>query len=117
MLDQAGLHLAGRHPMRLASSTGTCSSICIAICSSGPTTAAGIGDTEGALACLHCDAVVLLLRVELTAGQADQEAAAGRRQLGLTQSVGKRDAQSAIFGKRTMTEQRQDAAKVAKVSV
>ncbi len=78
---------------------------------------AGIGDTEGALACLHCDAVVLLLRVELAAGQADQEAAARRRQLDLTQSVSKRDAQSAIFGKRTMTEQRQDAAKVAKVII
>lgn len=77
---------------------------------------AGMGPHEAALAGLHADAVALLMRLELAAGQAQQQAAGQRRHQALTLSLDKRRSQSAIWGKQTATQQRLDQTKLQKVS-
>ncbi len=70
---------------------------------------------EAALAGLHADAVALLMRLELAAGQAQQQAAGQRRHQALTLSLDKRKSQSAIWGKQTAAQQRLDQTKLQKV--
>lgn len=79
------------------------------------TRAAGMGPHEAALAGLHADAVALLMRLELAAGQAQQQAAGQRRHQALTLSLDKRKSQSAIWGKQTAAQQRLDRTKMQKV--
>lgn len=79
------------------------------------TRVAGMGPHEAALAGLHADAVALLMRVELAAGQALQQASGQRRYQALTLSLEKRRSQSAIWGKQTAAQQRLDQAKLQKV--
>ena len=81
----------------------------------GRTASAGVGPQEAALAGLHADAVGLLMRVELAAGQKQVQAAGQRHQQALTLSLDKRKAQSAIWGKQTTTQQRMDQTKLQKV--
>ncbi len=76
---------------------------------------AGMGPQEAALAGLHADAVALLMRVELAAGQAQQQTAGQRYQQALALSLDKRQAQSAIWGKSTATQQRMDQTRLQKV--
>ena len=75
-----------------------------------------MGPQEAALAGLHTDAVALLMRVELTLGQAQQQAAGQHHQQALTLSQSKRQAQSAIWGKATASQKRTDQARLLKVS-
>ena len=75
-----------------------------------------MGPQEAALAGLHTDAVALLMRVELTLGQAQQQAAGQHHQQALTLSQSKRQAQSAIWGKATASQRRTDQAKLLKVN-
>ena len=77
--------------------------------------AAEMGSQEVALAGLHADAVALLLRLELAAGQSSQEAAAQRNQGRVAASLTKRQSQAAIWGKTTTTQQRLDQARLQKV--
>ncbi len=79
------------------------------------TRAAGMGPHEAALAGLHADAVALLMRVELAAGQALQQASGQRRHQALTLSLDKRRSQSAFWGKQTVAQQRLDQTKLQKV--
>jgi hypothetical protein len=74
-----------------------------------------MGPHEAALAGLHADAVALLMRLELAAGQAQQQAAGQRRHQALTLSLDKRKSQSAIWGKQTAAQQRLDQTKLQKV--
>ena len=74
-----------------------------------------MGPQEAALAGLHADAVALLMRAELAAGQKQVEAAGQRHQQALTLSLDKRKAQSAIWGKQTTAQQRMDQTKLQKV--
>ena len=76
---------------------------------------AGMGSQEAALAGLHTDAVALLMRVELAAGQAQQQAAGHRHQQALSNSLDTRRAQSAIWGKTTAAQQRLDQTRLEKV--
>ena len=76
---------------------------------------AGMGPHEAALAGLHADAVALVMRLELAAGQAQQQAAGQRRHQALTLSLDKRKSQSAIWGKKTAAQQRLDQTKLQKV--
>ena len=78
-------------------------------------TSAEMGSQEAALACLHADAVVLLMRLELAAGLSHQEAAAARHQHSLAAGLEKHQAQAAIWGKTTTTQQRLNQAKLQKV--
>ena len=66
-----------------------------------------MGPEEAALAGLHTDAIALLTRVQLEAGQANQQTLAQRHQQAVGASLDKRHAQSAICGKTTATQQRQ----------
>lgn len=79
------------------------------------TAAAGMGSQEAILAGLHADAVALMMRLELAAGQSSQEAAAARHQRSLAASLDKRQAQSAIWGKTTTAQQRLDQTRLQKV--
>ncbi|KAL0048239.1 hypothetical protein WJX82_010821 [Trebouxia sp. C0006] len=74
----------------------------------------GMEPHEAALAGLHADAVALLMRLELAAGQAQQQAAGQRRHQALTLSLDKRKSQSAIWGKQTAAQQRLDQTKLQK---
>ena len=75
----------------------------------------GMGSQEAALAGLHAEAVALLMRLELAAGQAGCRAAATRHQTQLAASLDKRRSQAAIWGKTTVTQQRLDQTKLQKV--
>lgn len=74
-----------------------------------------MGPEEAALAGLHADAVALLIRVQLQAGQANQQTLAQRHQQALSLSLDKRHAQSAIWGKTTAAQQRLEHTKLQKV--
>ena len=77
--------------------------------------AAEMRSQEVAVAGLHADAVALLLRLELAAGQSSQEAAAQRNQGRFAASLSKRQSQAVIWGKTTTTQQRLDQARLQKV--
>lgn len=74
-----------------------------------------MGSQQAALAGLHADAVALMMRLELAAGQSSQEAAALRHQRSLAASLDKRQSQSAIWGKTTTAQQRLDHTRLQKV--
>lgn len=74
-----------------------------------------MGPEEAALAGLHADALALLTRVQLQAGQAKQETLAQRHQQALSLSLDKRHAQSAIWGKATAAQQRLEQTMLQKV--
>lgn len=74
-----------------------------------------MGPEEAALAGLHADALALLIKVQLQAGQANQETLARRHQQALGLSLDKRHAQSAIWGKTTAAQQRLEQTKLQKV--
>ncbi len=76
-----------------------------------------MGPHEAHLAGLHTDAVALLMRLELAAGQAQQQAAGQRRHQAFTLSLDKRKSQSAIWGKQTAAQQRVDQTKLQKVGL
>eukprot|EP00955_Chlamydomonas_euryale_P025265 265900-Chlamydomonas_euryale.AAC.1 len=67
-----------------------------------------MSDTEQELACLHADATAALFRVELKIGVAEQLAKALSQQGVMADRLARRDAQSAVFGTRTMKERRID---------
>lgn len=76
-----------------------------------------MGSEEAALAGLHADALALLMRVQLQAGQAKQETLALRHQHALSVSLDKRHAQSAIWGKATAAQQRLEQTLLQKVDM
>ena len=71
---------------------------------------------EAALAGLHADALALLMRVQLQAGQAKQETLAQRHQQALSLSLDMRHAQSAIWGNSTAAQQRLEQTMLQKVN-
>lgn len=75
-----------------------------------------MGPEEAALAGLHTDALALLIRVQLQAGRANQQSLAQRHQQALGLSLDKRHAQSAIWGRTTVAQQRSEQAKLQKVN-
>jgi hypothetical protein len=70
-------------------------------------------DTDAELACLHTDVLAALFRAELAIGVAEQQAQAHMKQTRLMETVGKREAQSNIFGVRSMKERRLDDQRIA----
>ncbi len=60
------------------------------------------------LACLHTDVLAALFRVEMAVGVAEQRSQAQGKQTRLVEAIRKREAQSNIFGVRTMKEKRID---------
>lgn len=75
-----------------------------------------MGPEEAALAGLHADALALLTRVQLEAGQANQQTTAQRHQQALGFCLDKRHTQSAIWGKTTASQQRMEQTKLQKVT-
>lgn len=74
-----------------------------------------MGSQEAVLTCLHADALALLMRLELAAGQSFQEAAAVRHQHSLAAGLDKRQSQAAIWGKTIATQQRLNQTRLQKV--
>ena len=70
--------------------------------------------TEQELACLHTDLLMLQYRLELADGVRQVQARAAEQQQKLRLAAAKRDAQSDIFGTRTMKERRMDDIKAQK---
>jgi hypothetical protein len=68
--------------------------------------------TEQELACLHTDLLLLQYRMELTDGVRQVQVKAAEQQQRLRLAAAKRDAQSDIFGTRTMKEKRIDEIKL-----
>ena len=75
-----------------------------------------MGPEEAALAGLHADALALLTRVQLEAGQVTQQTLAQRHKQALGLSLDKRHAQSAIWGKTTASQQRLEQTKLQQVN-
>ena len=75
-----------------------------------------MGPEEAALAGLHTDALALLIRVQLQAGRVNQQTVAQHHQQALGLSLDKRHAQSAIWGKTTVAQQRLEQTKLQKVN-
>lgn len=69
-------------------------------------------DTDAELACAHVDVLAALYRVELAIGVSEQLSQAQTKQQRLVDSIARREAQSSIFGTRTIKEKRLDEARV-----
>ncbi len=77
---------------------------------------AALPDTDAELACLHTDLLAALFRVEMAIGVSEQQAAATGKQSKLIDKVQRREAQSNIFGVRTMKEKRLDELRIVEAA-
>lgn len=73
---------------------------------------AGMSTTEQELACVHVDLLALLYRTELAIGVMENANKAATRRARAENAAHERETRSNIFGVKTMTEARQEAAKI-----